>query len=254
MKWRNLPRLWLFQMLDAVRRPLKYFRVLHVPIQTNLHSGHAGLSCAVLAAWLIASGTALAQTVQGPTTQPAQSPAADPIGEWMVAQQIARIKIADCDGRLWGVVAWEAKPGTDSKNPDPNLRSRPTLGMPILLGMTPSKSSNWNGQQTKTNKWEGQIYNSEDGHTYSASISLVDPHTLRVQGCFLGFLCGGENWTRVEPQDAQPAAPAERNTAKPSGTRKTAVNQQPPAPPSDDVCSKALGSSTTGLSHERRLK
>ena len=139
----------------------------------------------------------------------------------MVAQQVARIKIADCDGRLWGVVAWEAKPGVDTKNPDPNLRSRPTLGMPILLGMTPSKSSN-----AKTNKWEGQIYNSEDGHTYSASISLVDQRTLRVQGCFLGFLCGGENWTRFEPQDAQAVAP---NTAKPSSTRKTTGNPQPPA-------------------------
>jgi hypothetical protein len=150
---------------------------------------------------------------------------------------------------MWGVVAWEAKPGTDVKNPDPNLRSRPTLGMPILLGMAPSKQGSWDNNKSK--KWEGQIYNSEDGHTYSASISLVDPHTLRVQGCFLGFLCGGENWTRVEPQDAQPAAPTQRNTTKSSNPRKTTGSQQPE--PSDDVCSRALGS-TTGLSHERGLK
>src|SRR5262245_27821990 len=67
---------------------------------------------------------------------PTPSPAPDPTGEWLVAQQIARIRIADCDGRLWGVVSWEAKPGVDRNNPDPNLRSRPTLGMPVLLGMT----------------------------------------------------------------------------------------------------------------------
>ena len=216
-----------------------------MPVRTNLHSGYVKLSCAALVVFIIASGNALAQTVHGSAAQAAPPSATDPTGEWMVAQQVARIKIADCDGRLWGVVAWEAKPGVDTKNPDPNLRSRPTLGMPILLGMTPSKSSN-----AKTNKWEGQIYNSEDGHTYSASISLVDQRTLRVQGCFLGFLCGGENWTRFEPPDAQAAAP---NTAKPSSTRKTTGNPQPPAP-SDDVCSRALGSSTTGLSHERRLK
>jgi uncharacterized protein (DUF2147 family) len=246
-------------MLNVTARPLKYFRVLHVPMRTNLHADYAGLSFAVLAAaWLLASNAALAQTGQGSAAQPAQAAPSDPTGEWMVAQQVARIKIADCDGRLWGVVAWEAKPGVDTKNPDPNLRSRPTLGMPILLGMTPSKSSSWNGQQTKTNKWEGQIYNSEDGHTYSASISLVDPRTLRVQGCFLGFLCGGENWTRVDSQDAQPAAPAQRSssssgsTAKSAGSRKTTGSQSSEA--SDDVCSKALGSSTTGLSHERRLK
>jgi len=211
-----------------------------------LHSGYAKLSCAALAVFIIASGNALAQTVHGSAAQAAPPSATDPTGEWMVAQQVARIKIADCDGRLWGVVAWEAKPGVDTKNPDPNLRSRPTLGMPILLGMTPSKSSN-----AKTNKWEGQIYNSEDGHTYSASISLVDQRTLRVQGCFLGFLCGGENWKRVESQDTQPAALAQRNAAKPSNTRKT--NSSPPQDTRDDVCSRVL-SATTGLSHERRLK
>jgi uncharacterized protein (DUF2147 family) len=217
-----------------------------VPIRTNLHSFCVPFSHTVFAVWLIANSAALAQTVQGPAAQP--PPAPDPTGEWMVAQQIARIKIADCDGRLWGVVAWEAKPGVDTKNPDPNLRSRPTLGMPILLGMTPTKASTWNGQPAKTNKWEGQIYNSEDGHTYSASISLVDPHTLRVQGCFLGFLCGGENWTRFE--DTAPAAPAQRPTTKPTNARKTTASQPEAI---DDVCSRALGS-TTGLSHERGLK
>jgi hypothetical protein len=157
----------------------------------------------------------------------------------MVAKQYARIKIADCDGRLWGVVAWEAQPGIDKKNPDPNLRSRPTLGMPILLGMTSSQP----------NKWDGQIYNSEDGHTYSANISLVDPNTLRVQGCFLGFLCGGENWTRVEQQDAATTASTQRAPTKPPGNRKTAGTQPEP---SNDVCSRTPAS--TGLSHERGLK
>jgi uncharacterized protein (DUF2147 family) len=250
MKWRKLPRLWLFQVLDA-HVLCHYFRVCHVPVRTNSQTGHAGLSCAVLAALLIASGTVAAQTTQNSTAQPAQASATDPTGEWLVAQQVARIKIADCDGRLWGVVSWEKNPGTDTKNPDPNLRSRPTLGMPILLGMTPSKSGGWGSQQSKPNKWEGQIYNSEDGHTYSASISLVDPHTLRVQGCFLGFLCGGENWKRVEAQDTQSTASIQRNTTKPSATRKT--TGAPPAEPSDDVCSRVLGA-TTGLSHERGLK
>jgi len=137
------------------------------------------------------------------------------------------------------VVAWEAQPGVDSKNPDPNLRSRPTLGMPILLGMAPSQ----------TNRWDGKIYNSQDGHTYSASISLLDPNTLRVQGCFLGFLCGGENWTRVNPQDVPATPSTQRTPAKQSNNRKTTGSQPQP---SDDVCSLALGSA--GLTHERGLK
>jgi uncharacterized protein (DUF2147 family) len=185
---------------------------------------------ATFAVSLVASGAATAQPVRTPTEP-------TPMGEWMVAKQLARIKIADCDGRLWGVVTWEAHPGIDKKNPDPNLRTRPTLGMPILLGMTP----------TKTNQWDGKIYNSEDGHTYSANISLLDQNTLRVQGCFLGFLCGGENWTRVEPEIT--ASTQRAPTKSTSGSRKTASNAPEPA---DDVCSKTPAS--TGFSHERGLK
>ena len=221
----------------------------HVPNQTITR---ISLSlCAAFAAWLITTSTI--------TAQPARVDSPDATGEWLVAKQIARIKIVDCEGRLWGVVAWEAEPGTDSKNPDPNLRGRPTLGMPILLGMQPS---------SKPNRWEGQIYNSQDGHTYSANISLLDPETLRVQGCFLGFLCGGENWTRVEPQDTQPVAPAQKTPPKSTTTGRKVTNSQPDhaesksttgrtvttsqSDPTEDVCSKILGA--PGLSHERGLK
>ncbi|HET9716054.1 MAG TPA: DUF2147 domain-containing protein [Pseudolabrys sp.] len=150
---------------------------------------------------------------------------ADPTGEWLVADRIARIRIANCGGSLWGVVSWEAQPGVDEKNPDPDLRSRPTLGMPVLLDMT----------QSKSNQWEGKIYNAKDGHTYSARIMLSNPRTLRVEGCFLGFLCGGENWTRVESNTVGRSATGSRN-----------------ADPVGDVCSKVSG--LAGSSHERRLK
>jgi uncharacterized protein (DUF2147 family) len=204
--------------------------VSHVPVRSIRKHANARLVLATLA------GLALINSA--PSAQPARTPT-DPTGEWLVAKQLARIKIADCDVRLWGVVAWEAQPGgIDKKNPDPNLRSRPTLGMPILLGMTPSKG----------NRWDGQIYNSEDGHTYSANITLVDPNTLRVQGCFLGFLCGGENWTRFETADV--TASTQRTTSKPTANRKTVA--APPPGPSEDVCSKTPAS--TGFSHERGLK
>ena len=113
---------------------------------------------------------------------------ADATGEWLVAERTARISIADCGGALWGVVSWEADPGgVDEKNPDATKRSRPTLGMPILLGMTVSG----------TNRWAGQIYNSENGKTYSGGLTLITPDLLRVRGCVFLILCGGENWTRA---------------------------------------------------------
>jgi uncharacterized protein (DUF2147 family) len=133
------------------------------------------------------------------------SAAPGPAGEWMVAKGQAIIRIVDCGGQYWGVVAWEKDPsGTDAKNPNPALRSRSTLGMPILLGMRPSGQGAWNGQ----------IYNAEDGRTYGGHISLQGPNTLSVQGCVLGFLCGGETWTRVGPPIPVSAAgsPAAKGT------------------------------------------
>ena len=113
---------------------------------------------------------------------------ADATGEWLVAERTARISIADCGGALWGVVSWEADPGgVDEKNPEATKRSRPTLGMPILLGMKVSG----------TNQWAGQIYNSENGKTYSGGLTLITPDVLRVRGCVFFILCGGENWTRA---------------------------------------------------------
>lgn len=191
----------------------------------------AGFPAFTIAAMIMASSGAVAQ--------PANS--ADPTGEWLVAERVARIQIVNCeDGRLWGVVSWEMNPGIDSKNPDPALRTRPTLGMPILLGMS----------QTKANQWDGQIYNSENGKTYTANISLVDAHTLRVRGCVFGFLCGGENWTRVETRlvDPKPPKPAARN---PSSKPNSALASAPPET-SEQICSRVLG--VARPSHEGGLK
>ena len=180
--------------------------------------------------WLTIGGAAYSQTA----TQSSPTPT----GEWLVNDRVARIKIVDCSGRLWGVVAWEARPGgTDHRNPDPQLRSRPTLGMPILLDMTPAKP----------NRWEGQVYNSQNGKTYSASITLSDANTLRIQGCVFGFLCGGENWTRYETSDTVGRAPAQTQS-KPAPGRKTTTQTSP----ADDVCSRVVGAA--GLPHERGLK
>jgi len=141
-----------------------------------------------------------------------------PAGDWMVAKGEAIIRIVDCGGQYWGVVAWEKNPGgSDARNPNPALRSRATLGMPILLGMRPA------GQQ---GTWSGQIYNSEDGRTYGGNISLQGTDTLSVQGCVLGFLCGGEQWRRVNGTSALAQAPG--RGAKSAGAT-AAVAKEPPA-------------------------
>ncbi len=150
--------------------------------------------------------------------------AADPTGEWLTEGGIGQVRIENCGDRLWGVVSWEKVPGgIDSYNPDPAKRNRPTLGLPVLLGMA----------QTQQNLWEGEIYNAENGKTYSSKISLRSADVLRVEGCVLGFLCGGQDWTRV----ITPPAPA---TTK----RPPAKSAHPPARPfqtAQEVCAAATG-------------
>ena len=37
--------------------------------------------------------------------------AADPTGDWRVADGVANIRVAECNGNMWGAVAWEKTPG-----------------------------------------------------------------------------------------------------------------------------------------------
>ena len=177
--------------------------------------------------------------------------AADPTGDWRVADGVANIRVAECNGSMWGVVAWEKTPGgRDSNNPDVSKQNRPTLAMPILIDMK---------KQPAVDLWEGQVYNAKDGQFYSSKIKPVGSDQLEIQGCVLGFLCGGETWTRVAgPIPSSPVnsmakgapktttAPARSATAGAPKTtasigqaktpgQKPATNGQP-ADPVGDIC------------------
>ena len=150
--------------------------------------------------------------------------AADPTGDWMVADQVANIRVAECNGSMWGVVVWEKTPGgRDINNPDVALQSRPTLGMPILIDMK---------KKTGADQWEGQVYNGKDGKHYSSTIKPVGSDKLEIQGCVLGFLCGGETWTRVGPPI--PSSPSNSMAKGPpkatSGIKTTGLPGQPVQP------------------------
>ena len=181
--------------------------------------------------------------------------AADPTGDWRVADGVANIRVAECNGSMWGVVAWEKiSGGHDSNNPDVSKQSRPTLGMPILIDMK---------KKPDADQWEGQVYNAKDGQSYSSTIRPVGSDQLEIRGCVLGFLCGGETWTRVAgPIPSSPvnsmakgpprtagalaktasttAAAAPRTTGSASpvpkrpGQKLAAVT--PPADPVGDIC------------------
>src|ERR1700754_3018628 len=147
--------------------------------------------------------------------------AADPTGDWRVADGVATIRVAECNGSMWGAVAWEKTPGgKDKNNPDASKQSRPTLGMPILIDMK---------KKPGADAWEGQVYNAKDGQLYSSTIKPVGTDQLEIQGCVLGFLCGGETWTRAGPPI--PSSPA-NSMAKgaPKGAPGAAPKTAAPAP------------------------
>ncbi|WP_172112075.1 DUF2147 domain-containing protein [Bradyrhizobium aeschynomenes] len=171
--------------------------------------------------------------------------AADPTGDWRVADGVANIRVAQCNGSMWGVVAWEKTPGgRDANNPDPARQSRPTLGMPILIDMK---------KKPGAEAWEGQVYNAKDGQLYSSTITPTDADHLEIKGCVLGFLCGGETWTRVGPPiPSSPVNSMAKGTQKPiapapapapkaaaghsSGTVAAAKPAPKPADPIGDIC------------------
>jgi uncharacterized protein (DUF2147 family) len=134
--------------------------------------------------------------------------AADPTGDWRVADGVAHIRVAECNGNMWGAVIWEKEAGLDEHTPDVSKRSRPTLGIPVLINMK---------KKPGVDQWEGEVYNANDGKSYSSTIKPVGSDKLEVQGCVLGFLCGGETWTRI----AGPIPPSTANSL--AKTTKTAV-------------------------------
>jgi uncharacterized protein (DUF2147 family) len=124
------------------------------------------------------------------------SAAADPTGTWLTQDGKATVRIADCGGALCGAIISlkepndpeTGQPKTDKNNADASLRSRPMLGVQIVLGMTPN---------SKPASWTGQVYNAEDGKTYAGTLTLQDAKTIKLEGCILGgLICKTSTWIR----------------------------------------------------------
>ena len=118
--------------------------------------------------------------------------AADPTGVWTAAEGKSRVKVSHCGANLCGSVVWlkepldeAGKPKLDYHNENTGLRSRPMMGVPILLSMAPEGET-----------WRGRIYNAEDGKTYSATFKLLTDNSAQVQGCVAAIFCKSQVWTR----------------------------------------------------------
>ncbi|QDZ06587.1 DUF2147 domain-containing protein [Sphingomonas panacisoli] len=113
--------------------------------------------------------------------------AAQPIaGRWWTADRGALVAIGPCGAALCGRIVKLVKgppsgPPVDALNPDPKLRSRPLVGLAILLDLKPDGDG-----------WKGRIYDPKTGKTYRAAVTR-DGANLKVQGCVAVF-CQTMTW------------------------------------------------------------
>ena len=129
--------------------------------------------------------------------------AADVHGLWVDHREADKRKVAvwidDCDGELCGRIYWLKKPLSagghaklDRHNPDAALRNRPLCGLAILSGFRRAKDGAWGA---------GQIYNPNDGRTFSSTMSLQDDGSLRIRG-YVGLSLFGKTVEWVRPEQS----------------------------------------------------
>jgi uncharacterized protein (DUF2147 family) len=107
-------------------------------------------------------------------------------GVWMRGGHTEKLEFFDCGGKLCarGVI-----PLPDGSPPPLVLRHAPKVA---------------------PNQWKGDLFNPENGKTYTGTITLESPTQLTLSGCLVAFLCQTETWTKVPsakpPKKQSPAS------------------------------------------------
>ncbi len=126
----------------------------------------------------------------------------DILGVWDNQEKDAKIEIFKCAEKFCGKIVFlkepnyppdsqDGMPGTpklDHKNPKPELRKVPVIGLQIMHDFTFSGDNVWKG---------GKVYDPKSGNTYSGKMTLVSPAQLKLRG-FIGISLFGRTdvWTR----------------------------------------------------------
>lgn len=112
-------------------------------------------------------------------------------GSWYTAGKRALVTITPCGKVVCGKIARLIEPTksgatTDVNNPDPALKKRKLVGLPILSGFT-----------AEGDKWRGKIYDPNTGKTYRSIVRQGKDGTLKVEGCIAMF-CQEQTWTAAK--------------------------------------------------------
>ncbi|MFL4998605.1 MAG: DUF2147 domain-containing protein [Microvirga sp.] len=117
---------------------------------------------------------------------PAQAQSPDPSGTWLTQSGDTRVRIAKCGTALCGIIV-SSTYQKDTNNPDPNLRERSMVGVQMISDIRPSSDG-----------FSGQLYNPQDGKTYTGKLKVMSPNTLQLSGCVLGgLICRSQTWTKA---------------------------------------------------------
>jgi uncharacterized protein (DUF2147 family) len=118
--------------------------------------------------------------------------AAEPIGGlWTTQAKDGQVQIGACGSSVCGrLVRFLVPPkqGADQRdvnNPDPALRSRKVLGLPILTGFVANGDA-----------WRGRVYDPKSGKSYRSILRRLGPDRLEVKGC-IGPFCQTQIWRRA---------------------------------------------------------
>lgn len=139
---------------------------------------------------------ALAAVVALPHDAGAQT-RSDIEGRWYTKDDGSIVAFAPCGGApatLCGRIVWLRPPNDDAgrarrdgNNPHRALKGRPLVGVEIVRGLRPTGPGAWGG---------GQLYNPDDGRTYTGSIRLENG-ALRLRGCAFVVFCQTQTWRRA---------------------------------------------------------
>lgn len=121
--------------------------------------------------------------------------AAAPSGIWSMSNGKVTVRISSCGSNLCAKIVGlkepiskiDGKPKVDRENPDTDRRQRPLIGLSILIGMKPAGDG----------KWQGAIYNPDDGKTYSATVRH-DGGTMKVKGCVASVFCKTNTFVKAD--------------------------------------------------------
>ena len=119
------------------------------------------------------------------------------LGLWLTGSKKGKVKIYKCGDKYCGKIVWLREPyredgseKLDRENPDEELQKRKIIGTNILSGFVYDEDLEWE---------DGEIYDPDNGKTYSCVINYIpEKNLLEVRG-YIGFSLLGrtEEWLKT---------------------------------------------------------